>query len=782
LVYNFSQRRDVMTISTFSVPIDIPWRRIAFSEDMMDKVACDRELPLRWRSSVAIFEYEPPEDQQKMDGFIVSYLKVACTITGYQPNDKEIQIRDRIARSGWSQKEFQPSEVNLSDTIDQYHACYGAMLEVVVAPPKGDKVELEDYPYFADFDPKKRELYELVTDTGEIMSRSLDDVGVRHGQTTSQSHEVRDSMSLGVSVSAGPKGGPGASAGIEHSTTDLNQRTTENVRTTDAERENRETLSHTTQLSQMYHQLNSYHLGTNRAAFFVLPRPHVVQSTDSDGTPLTFVDGPRQLEGIQEFMLVVVRPKNQEHICVEAYLETAHRVHQKAAPEENGASMSEEPWKFQPPVVATLADNNGRIDVGDGEFDFHKRGSRTYNAPKGYVIDTSRGDNENKGVRIIKSIPYPDPNYVLPLEWEIESDHVTLTVEVVGKFRSNFFKKKVIFPPTASFELEAIIFLKKAKLDDSTYYTSTLFITGRAACSCKIDIRNPLRYKENVSVVFEKRLAQIEPQPKRNGGAMSIHEANRLSAFIHREMLQSLSSADRYPRGMVSLLDTQLVSDTLAERIRDADRDVNRRLTDWPGVDANTLRRVSIYSPFITRKQLLQMPLARQVESFDLSFTEAVELRRALIDLAEPKGPPPIPERREFPLPLLVGMQLNEALGVLVAADLLLGAATEVDSCLPTGAIVTQEPAAGITVEPGTEISVKVASGLSVRLPEIVGLGMAEAVCRLRDSGLQSEPTIEGKPVPGAYVIALEPYAGTLVTPNAPVIIRLERRPPGSRP
>ena len=58
---------------------------------------------------------------------------------------------------------------------------------------------------------------------------------------------------------------------------DINQRASENIRTTDAARENRRTLSHTTQLSQMYHQLNSYHLGSNRAAFFMLPRPHVVQ-------------------------------------------------------------------------------------------------------------------------------------------------------------------------------------------------------------------------------------------------------------------------------------------------------------------------------------------------------------------------------------------------------------------------------------------------------------------------------------------------------------------------
>jgi len=34
-----------MAIATFSVPVDIPWRRIAFSRDMMDKIACESYLP-----------------------------------------------------------------------------------------------------------------------------------------------------------------------------------------------------------------------------------------------------------------------------------------------------------------------------------------------------------------------------------------------------------------------------------------------------------------------------------------------------------------------------------------------------------------------------------------------------------------------------------------------------------------------------------------------------------------------------------------------------------------
>jgi len=195
-----------MAMASFSVPIDIPWRRIAFSPDMMDPVACDRTHPLRWRSSVTVFEYEPPADDQGIDGVVITYLKVSCSVTGYQPQRDEIHIRgrsdhrschaQRIGRSEWAAAE-NVGRTSLVlpglelERVAAYYPCYGAMLEVVVAPPNPDDIPFKDYPYFADFDPKKREMYELVTDTGEIMSRSLDDVNVRKGQTTLQSGFMR---------------------------------------------------------------------------------------------------------------------------------------------------------------------------------------------------------------------------------------------------------------------------------------------------------------------------------------------------------------------------------------------------------------------------------------------------------------------------------------------------------------------------------------------------------------------------------------------------------------
>ena len=730
----------------------------------MDKVACNRDGPFRWRSSIAVFEYEPPEDQQRIDGFTVSYLKVACTITGYQPDGQEIRIRERLARSGWTHQKFQPSEdklndVNLNDVIDKYHACYGAILEVVVAP-MDDIVLLKDYPYFADFDPKKRELYEMVTETGEVMSRSLEDVNVRLGNTTSQSYEVRDTTNVKGELS-GSYYGVTASGSVSHEsgTTDISQRASENIRTTDAAREERETLSHTTQLSQMYHQLNSYHLGTNRAVFFVLPRPHVVQSTDPDGTPRTFVDGPRQIEGIQEFMLVVVRPKSQEHICVEAYLETAHRVLTEQPEADAGSSK---PWIFQ------RVDNTGkegevtRWDSGDVVVAWHKRNSQTLPAPNGYVIDTSRGDIGIEGVHIDTKNTSGRFTY----NFDIKPDHVTLNVDVIGVMNWPHFN---IIP--AYFELFATIYLKKASA--AIGYDDTLLITGREVCSC--DSSSAI----GSSILYEKKRTSLVPRQKGAQEAMTIYEANRLGADIHREILQSLSSADRYPRGMVSLLDTQLVAGVLATHLRGADSGMNPRLTDWAGIAEHTLRRVIAYSPSITRSQMLEMPLAQQVENFGLSFAEAVELRRALTDLREPIGPRPVPEQPKTRVPDFTGLQLEEVRTLLASNKLVLGGWEMVDSPLPNGVVTGQNPQFGTEVNAETEVKLQVSSGLSVRLPDVLNLPLSDAMCQLREAGLKSEPTVVGAGRPDKVVTDMEPQPRSWVTPNSAITLNMGPRRKG---
>ena len=95
-----------------------------------------------------------------------------------------------------------------------------------------------------------------------------------------------------------------------------------NVVQTNASQERRETLSASTTISQMYQIFTGYHLGTNRAVFFMLPRPHTTEDKDTINPNL--INGPRKLEGIQEVFLVVVMPKDSLGFCVQINLDTAH--------------------------------------------------------------------------------------------------------------------------------------------------------------------------------------------------------------------------------------------------------------------------------------------------------------------------------------------------------------------------------------------------------------------------------------------------------------------------
>ena len=249
---------------------------------MMDKKVCDRKFPFRWRSSLSIFHYEPPVEQQSVEGMTVSYLKVSCTITGYQVDGKEVGLDRRVLDRIWSAS---PEPINLlEDTVDKYYPCYGAILEVAVAPqivPQGIKVLFPaDYPYFADFQPKKRELYEMVTETGEKMSRTLEQLNVKKGMTSSQSHEVYDETTVGVKAGVSTATGIGPTGEVSYQnksgTKDISQQEQSNVNTTDNSREMRENLSHTTNFTQMYSEFNSYHLRVLIEVYFLCFPVHIL--------------------------------------------------------------------------------------------------------------------------------------------------------------------------------------------------------------------------------------------------------------------------------------------------------------------------------------------------------------------------------------------------------------------------------------------------------------------------------------------------------------------------
>jgi hypothetical protein len=158
---------------------------------------------------------------------------------------------------------------------------------------------------------------------------------------------------------------------------------------TDASRERQEKEGSTTQVSQLYNLLSSYHIGTNRIQFLMLARPHVLQPTDHR----TFVDGLRFIEGVQEFILIVARPPEMQGLCIEAFLETGH-FPEGLTPEQPPEVFDE---RFEEFKVTAFADN----DTFSGSC---SNIEAAHTVESGWVVDTrpERGpDPGHPGLKMI---------------------------------------------------------------------------------------------------------------------------------------------------------------------------------------------------------------------------------------------------------------------------------------------------------------------------------------------------------------------------------------------
>ncbi len=65
-----------MPVQDMSLPVDIPWKRLAASYDMMDTSYGARKFPPKWRSSVSVFYHEPTDLPDTYSDRIITYLKV----------------------------------------------------------------------------------------------------------------------------------------------------------------------------------------------------------------------------------------------------------------------------------------------------------------------------------------------------------------------------------------------------------------------------------------------------------------------------------------------------------------------------------------------------------------------------------------------------------------------------------------------------------------------------------------------------------------------------------
>ena len=298
-----------MASSALNLPIDIPWERVCVTTDMLDPANGNvAQVPPLWQSSIALFRYVPPDEYQVYPNRRLVYYKVTCTITSYQPRAEQVIGLLEAGQFGVTETGNDELQRRLSKALP----CTAAVLHVSVSPAEQGR-DLSTYPYFIDVQPRQRALYEQATDTKERASRTLGTVQVRKDAGTTNSTEVLD-VDKGGGISAFGVGGQAAG---EWGAKTLDKQDAQLIQTSDTSREARETQAFTTQLSQMYTLLQSYHVGTNRVVFYVTPRPHIVE-------PPTGILGPRALDGVQDFFLIASQAKGDELPCITIRLDTGH--------------------------------------------------------------------------------------------------------------------------------------------------------------------------------------------------------------------------------------------------------------------------------------------------------------------------------------------------------------------------------------------------------------------------------------------------------------------------
>jgi hypothetical protein len=571
-------------MSTFklSLPTDIPWRRICVSGGK-DADACDEVRPPRWRSSIAVFRFDPAEDYQPYEQETVSYLKVVITVGPYQAD--EIGVGELAS--------YVPPE--LIDKVEVTYPCYAAVLQATVAPTASqqDDFPAAKYPYFIAFEPKKRELYEQVTDTGEVLSGSLDNVSV--GKSATNTTGLED-----YHLDLGGGGGVGLGWGLvsgnwnSQEQTGTVSRTTnqvQNVRTTDFSTERREVQSHTTQLTQMYNLLQSFHLGTNRAVFLIEPRPHIQQ------VERTFFGGPRELEGTQEIFMIVVRPRTMTDFCVSTLLETAHILYEETESSDKDVVTkewvesyeSDDPHPMEQVVAFNFEPAEGwEIDLGH---------------PHPYAIKTK------KKFKVIFGQP------------QVTVDHLRLIGEMGpgGKLDA---------------AVEIRIRTKDAALISAV---RKLFLSARELCCCP-----PTRARPANWISYEKDMTAYNLRFRTGRMSRLAFEMSRqMARMVRSEMVRSFGSSRRADSGRIAYADSDAFLTLLGSVLKSSrhQRTLTTPLVDVPILDTAVKARLQRVLGRVTAGDMIAADSVTLQRALELDVAQVAALKKDLIRWVRQQSP-----------------------------------------------------------------------------------------------------------------------------------------------
>jgi hypothetical protein len=619
---------------SLNIPVNIPWKLIAVSPDMMDTQMCNKHFPPEWRSSIAISVYEPAiEDLPAELCDRITYIKVTCSITGYQPTAEDKKIAEVTFPDIPIEK--------LNRVVGQYFACYGTLLNVSVGPPpdasatnpfERPKVDLKDYPHIIDFEPKTRDLYQTTTEEGEILTASRSEVNTSKGYTNADTTENGLAIAgtiagalVGATVSQPQIGAAiGGAIGSAVKWGDTTQNST--VKTVDDSRERRERHATTTTLSQMYNLLTSYHAGTNRASFLMLARPHILQPT----LHRTFIQGVRVIEGIQEFFLIVARPKEMKGLSIETFLETGHfpeDVEIKQNYDITSKLIDVGPTRIDPDYVRINERRTLNIDHDLHGFEVD-----------GWEFDPSRGDAGRPGIHEELKHSDDDAQGITGGGWYEELPAIENysyetvkpdSVKIKALIRSN------VHNPT-TFHRRYRIFLRKQKSSTGVpeIDIGKMIITSRGLCTsfisgnpCPQSIVTHTGREFGESVVDERKISinRNMTESVQGSHAKFIKEGLRK---IQNAMTTSAREFSRRPYGSTGFIDTDYFKDNVAGLIpKDRLEMKVNSIHNMPQKIAERLGKLSVQDALS-----LDLPvLARQC---NLSLVEAAVARRVIMGIS----------------------------------------------------------------------------------------------------------------------------------------------------
>lgn len=506
-----------------------------------------------------------------------------------------------------------------------------SLLEFAYLGTESKPFDLIEFPHIIDVEPKTRDLIQASSETGEILTSSKSNVKTNKGFTNTENTET--GYKLGSAF--GKKDEFSLSGEITHKNTEIEQ---ENWSvTTDASTQRQEKEGSTTQISQLYNLLSSYHIDTNRALFLMLARPHVLQTTDHR----TFVDGLRKIEGTQQFLLIVARPPEMRGLCIEAFLETGH-FPEGLTQQEPKEEFDESQEEF---TVTAFADN-GWFSGDCTQIASGQSATYTIDTSTGMVIDRrpERGpDPAHPGMKEIANDSNSQANDSLEsYDYKPISD---TTVQVSGRICGQSLQRD-----KARFNRTYRVFTRseqpKPNTGEPTVPLEKLLITSRGLCVCfisgekcpKIDPTPIFPGLDGVvaaSIVDEPEIT-ISPALL----TRSVTSETRVPAI--KELLTKIENAmtksGRLPQRRAfeeapGFIDSDYFKDQIKRVFpRDQLDSTLANVSDLPGAVLESLGETC------TVAEALELDLARFAQRTGLDIADAVKARRRLLGMAAVPG------------------------------------------------------------------------------------------------------------------------------------------------